>query len=140
MTEANAVPQFSYGDEIVMNQLVSLRKQLKPIGDQYGIKITYLPFILKAVSLALMNPQSTCLNAHVNADCTELTHKGAHNIGVAIDSAEGLIVPNIKNVDQKSILEIAQDLDDLVERGRNSQIQRGYHWRHVHLSNIGAIG
>ena len=76
MTEANAVPQFGYGDEIILNQLVSLRKQLKPLGEQYGIKITYLPFILKAVSLALMNPQSTCLNAHINADCTELTHKG----------------------------------------------------------------
>merc|ERR1712137_1244882 len=48
MTEANAVPQFGYGDEIIMNELVSLRKQLKPLGEQYGIKITYLPFILKA--------------------------------------------------------------------------------------------
>ena len=59
MTEANSVPQFGYGDEIIMNELVQLRKQLKPLGEKYGIKITYLPFILKATSLALMNPQSS---------------------------------------------------------------------------------
>merc|ERR1719474_1010435 len=141
MTEANAVPQFGYGDEIVLNQLVALRAQLKPLGERHGVKITYLPFILKAVSLALLEAQSTCLNAHVNADCTELTHREAHNIGVAIDSAEGLIVPNLKNVDQKSILEIARDLDDLVARGRNNQITNDdISGGTFTLSNIGAIG
>ena len=67
--------------------------------------------------------------------------KGAHNIGVAIDSAEGLIVPNIKNIDQKSILEIAQDLDELVIRGRNNQITNDdITGGTLTLSNIGAIG
>ena len=141
MTEANAVPQFGYSDEIILNELVSLRKQLKPLGDAYGVKITYLPFILKAISLALMNPQSTCLNAYVNAECTELVHKGCHNIGVAIDSAEGLIVPNIKFVEQKSVIEIAKDLEDLVQRGKNNQItNEDITGGTITLSNIGAIG
>jgi len=141
MTEANAVPQFGYGDEVIMNELVSLRKQLKPLGEEYGIKITYLPFILKATSLALSNPQSTCLNAYINTECTELTHKGSHNIGVAIDSPEGLIVPNIKHIEQKSILEIAKDLDDLIIRGKNNQItNEDITGGTFTLSNIGAIG
>ena len=141
MTEANSVPQFGYGDEIIMNELVNLRKELKPMGDSLGIKITYLPFILKATSLALSNPQSTCLNAYVNAECTELTHKGSHNIGVAIDSPEGLIVPNIKHIDQKSILEIAKDLEELIQRGKNNQItNEDITGGTFTLSNIGAIG
>mmetsp|Transcript_47117 Transcript_47117/g.75491 ORF Transcript_47117/g.75491 Transcript_47117/m.75491 type:complete len:580 (+) Transcript_47117:778-2517(+) len=141
MTEANSVPMFGYGDEIIMNELVNLRKQLKPMAESYGVKLTFLPFILKATSLALSNPQSHCLNAHINAECTELTHRGSHNIGVAIDSGEGLIVPNVKHVDQKSILEIAQDLEDLIERGRNNQITtEDVTGGTVTLSNIGAIG
>jgi len=141
MSEANKVPQFGYSDEIILNELVNLRKELKPLAEKYGIKITYLPFILKATSLALLNPQSTCLNAYINAECTELTHKGSHNIGVAIDSAEGLIVPNIKCIDQKSILEIAKDLDELIMRGKNNQITNDdISGGTFTLSNIGAIG
>lgn len=141
MTEANAVPQFGYGDEVVLDELVALRTRLKPLGERHGVKITFLPFILKAVSLALLDPQSSCLNAHVNADCTELVHRKGHNIGVAIDSPEGLIVPNIKGVDQKSVLEIARDLDGLVARGRNNQItNEDISGGTFTLSNIGAIG
>ena len=120
MGEANAVPMFGYGDEINMTQLVSLRKELKPMAEKYGIKLSYMPFIIKAVSLALR--EYPMLNAHVTPNCEELIHRGSHNIGVAVDSPEGLIVPNIKDCQSKSIAQIAQDLDGLIQRARQSQI------------------
>lgn len=143
MTEANGVPQFGYADEIILNALVALRARLKPLGEREGVKLTYLPLILKAVSLALRSSDNAFsgLNAHVNGECTEVTHRSAHNLGVAIDSAEGLIVPNIKNVERKSVIEIARDLDALVQRGRSGRItSEDITGGTLTLSNIGAIG
>ena len=89
MTEANKVPTFGYGDEINMDRMVSMRQELKKLGESYGIKLSYMPFIIKAVSLALLNAPS--INAHVNEDCSELIHRGSHNIGVAVDSPQGCL-------------------------------------------------
>lgn len=94
---------------------------MKPLAEARGVKLSYMPFILKvctlytqhtcsaadsrrsaasrllqAASLALR--QYPSLNAHVNPDCTEVVQRAAHNIGVAVDSPTGLIVPNVKNV------------------------------------------
>jgi 2-oxoisovalerate dehydrogenase E2 component (dihydrolipoyl transacylase) len=74
-----------------------------------GVKLTYMPFLVKAASIALKaHPR---LNSHVSADCTEVTIKGAHHIGVAMDTPRGLLVPNIKHADQRSVFEIALELD-----------------------------
>lgn len=67
------VPHFTYGDELDMSALVELRKQLKPIAETRGVNLSYLPFILKAMSLALN--QYPMINAHVNDDCTEVTYR-----------------------------------------------------------------
>jgi len=139
MTEANKVPQFGYGDEVIVDNLIHTRNMLKAVAEQYGVKLSYMPFIIKATSLALLEYPS--LNAYVNADCSELTWKGAHNIGVAIDSPSGLIVANIKNCETKSVLQIAQDLDGLIQRARNNQVTTAdITGGTFTLSNIGAIG
>lgn len=111
MTEANKIPHFSYCDEYNMNSLVELKSQAKHFGKEKGIKISYLPFIIKACSIALHS--YPILNAHVDEKCENITYKASHNIGIAIDTNEGLIVPNIKNVGDKSIFEIAQELKRL---------------------------
>ena len=81
------------------------------------------------------------LNAWVNNDCTELIHKGSHNIGVAVDSPDGLVVPVIKYCEQKSIIEIAKDLDILIHKARNGNISNDDIIDGTFtLSNIGAIG
>ncbi len=140
MTEANAVPIFGYSDEIIMNTLMEIRKDFIR---ELNIKMSYLPFILKASSLALLSPSSTCLNAHINdvSHPTELIHKGSHNIGIAIDTPNGLIVPNIKFIEQKNILEINNDLNDLINRSKLGQISNDdISGGTFTLSNIGAIG
>ena len=100
----------------------------------------FLPFIIKAASLSLSESEFTCLNAHVNSDCSELIHRASHNIGVAVDSPDGLVVPNIKDCQNKSILEIALDLNELIERARNRKLtQDDTNNGTFTLSNIGAI-
>ena len=59
------------------------------------------------------------LNAHAAPDCSSYVERGSHNLGVAIDSPQGLVVPNIKDCQTKSVIEIAQDLDGLIDRVRN---------------------
>ena len=90
-----------------MSKAVELRASASPIMEERGVKFTYLPLIVKAVSLALTS--YPVLNSAVNADCTAMTHKAEHNIGIAMDTPQGLVVPNIKQVqvynDRASALE-----------------------------------
>lgn len=121
MTQANNIPHFSYCDEYNMNSLVQLRsKQLKQIGKERGINISYLPFFIKACSIALH--AFPVLNAHVDETCENITYKATHNIGIAIDTKDGLIVPNIKSIDTKSVYEIASELNRLQQAATLSKL------------------
>ena len=99
----------------------------------------YMPFIMKAASLALR--EYPMLNAHVNADCTEITHRAAHNIALAMDTPAGLLVPNVKNVESKSVMEIAAELNRLQELGAAGRLS-GEDLKDgtFTLSNIGVVG
>lgn len=90
------IPQFGYCDEVNMNQLVSLRSVIKDQLLEKGIKFSYMPIIIKAVSMALK--EYPILNATVNPECTAITYKADQNIGVAMDTPEGLVVPIVKQV------------------------------------------
>ena len=79
-----------------MSRLVSLRSSLKEQLAERGVRFSYMPVIIKATSMALRDFPS--LNAHVNPDCTEVVYKADHNIGIAMDTPEGLVVPTIKQV------------------------------------------
>ncbi len=79
-----------------MGQLVQLRSSLKDRLLEKGVKFSYMPLILKALSLALL--EYPMLNAHVDQECTTMTYKADHNIGIAMDTPDGLIVPNVKRV------------------------------------------
>lgn len=139
MTAANAIPHFGYSDEIVVDQLVSLRDELKPIAEARGVKLSYMPFILKAISLALKS--YPVLNSSVNADVTKLIYKASHNLGVAMDTPQGLIVPNIKNVQLLTIFEIAQELNRLQRLGKEGRLGKDdLTGGTFTLSNIGVIG
>jgi 2-oxoisovalerate dehydrogenase E2 component (dihydrolipoyl transacylase) len=106
MTATTAVPHLGYCDEITMDALMQLRDELRTIGEKRGTKITYMPFILKATSLALK--AYPILNSSVSEDGNEVLYKESHNIGIAMDTPQGLIVPNIKNCQLLSVFEIAQ--------------------------------
>jgi 2-oxoisovalerate dehydrogenase E2 component (dihydrolipoyl transacylase) len=139
MTAANQVPHFGYNDEVIMDKLLELKKEFKKIAEKRGIKLTNMPIILKATSLALKS--FPILNSTFDAEKNLVTYKSAHNIGIAMDTPNGLIVPNVKNVQSKSVLEIAEDLNRLQNAALNASVSReDLTGGTFTLSNIGAIG
>ena len=163
-------------DEVVLDALMEARAALRPAADAAGVKVTYLPLIIKATSLALS--QHPHLNAHVAADASEVVERewlaweplvahtdagtrvplslprparphysflppsgAAHNIGIAMDTPRGLIVPNVKGVERLTVLEVAAELarlQALAAEGRlgAADLSDGT----FTLSNIGSIG
>lgn len=139
MQQANNIPHFSYCDEYEMTHLIEFRNQIKGVGKERGVSVSYLPLIIKACSLALHS--YPILNAHVDEKCETITYKAAHNIGFAVDTNEGLMVPNIKSVETKSIFEIASELNRLTGLAASSKLAPGdITGGTFTLSNIGSIG
>ncbi|XP_050069419.1 lipoamide acyltransferase component of branched-chain alpha-keto acid dehydrogenase complex, mitochondrial [Anopheles maculipalpis] len=139
MTEALKVPHFAYCDEVDVTKLVEVRSQLKEEAARQGIKLTYMPFFLKAASNALL--QYPILNSSFDESAESVIYKTYHNISVAMQTPQGLVVPNVKNVEQKSILQIANDLNALQERGAKGALTpNDFANGTFALSNIGIIG
>lgn len=140
MTASLAVPHLTYCEEITFDAVKSLREELKHVfAKQHNVKLSYMPLLLKATSLALK--QFPHLNATVNADCTEMIYHANHNIGVAMDTPKGLIVPVVKAIQNKSILEIAQELQSLQDMASKGTLTEAHlSGGTFSLSNIGSIG
>ena len=135
----STIPHFTYCEEIDLTELIALRSQLKDQYARQGIKLTLMPFFMKAMSLAIK--QFPIMNSQVNSDCSELTYFDDHNIGIAVDSKVGLLVPNIKGCQSKSIVQIAQELTKLTEAAREGRVSPAeLKGGTITISNIGAIG
>lgn len=135
----SSIPHFTYCEEIDLTDLIALRLQLKDQYAKQGVKLTMMPFFMKALSLAIN--EFPVMNSQPNADCTELTYFSAHNIGVAVDSKIGLLVPNVKGCELKSILEIAAELTRLTDAAREGRVSPAdLKGGTITISNIGAIG
>lgn len=114
-------PHFTYVDEVDATELVKVREALKPLAEARGVGLTYIPFIMKA--LCLVFRQFPTVNSVLDEDTMVMTIRGEVNIGVATDTPNGLYVPVVKNVEQKSILELAVELADLSARTRAGKVQ-----------------
>ncbi|MFT7808851.1 lipoamide acyltransferase component of branched-chain alpha-keto acid dehydrogenase complex, mitochondrial [Arapaima gigas] len=139
MTAALKIPHFGYFDEVDMTKLVQLRSELKELAESRGVKLSYMPFFIKAASLGLL--QFPILNASVDEGCQNITYKAAHNIGLAMDTTQGLLVPNVKNVQVLSVFDIAVELNRLQALGVSGQLGTAdLTGGTFTLSNIGSIG
>jgi 2-oxoisovalerate dehydrogenase E2 component (dihydrolipoyl transacylase) len=107
-------------DEVNLSALVEVRERLKPVAEKVGVKLTYLPFIFKAVASALKAFPN--VNSSLDEATQEVVHKQYFNIGCAVDTEAGLIVPVVKNVDSKSVLEIARSIVDLAGKAREGKL------------------
>jgi len=135
----STIPHFTYCEEIDMTELIALRGELKEVYAKQDIKLTMMPFFMKAMSLALK--EYPLVNSKVNEECTELTYFDDHNIGMAVDSKVGLLVPNIKQVQTKSILDLANDIMRLTSDARSGRVaSEDLKGGTITISNIGAIG
>lgn len=133
------IPHFTVSDECVVDHLLGLKHTLSPQFEQAGIKLTLLPFMVKALSLALT--EFPIINASVSDDGTAIDYHSSHNIGIAIDTGNGLIVPNIKAVQRLSIYQIAQRIQELVEAAKHNKLTSDeLSGGTITLSNIGPIG
>jgi pyruvate dehydrogenase E2 component (dihydrolipoamide acetyltransferase) len=142
MAEAyRLIPHFCYVDEVDATQLVALRRSLKPAAEAKGVNLTYLPFIMKALAVVFRQDAFRQVNANMDEATFELVVRGEINIGIATDSPQGLYVPVVKNVDQKSILQLAWEIADLTERTRTGKVQldelRGGTFTITSVGNIG---
>ena len=135
----STIPHFTYVDEMDVIELMEVRQTLKDTYATDTLKITLMPLFIKALSLAIK--QFPIINSHPNADFTELTYVASHNIGMAVDGKTGLLVPNIKNVQDLSLLDIAREVTRLTQAARSGKINpQELSGGTITISNIGAIG
>ncbi|MBO2943012.1 2-oxo acid dehydrogenase subunit E2 [Paenibacillus sp. F411] len=136
---AYTAPHVTIMDEVDVTELVAFRTRMKPIAEKKGTKVTYLPFIVKALVAACR--QFPALNAMIDEESNEIVYKKYYNIGIATDTDSGLIVPVIKDADRKSIWMIADSIRDLASRGRDGKLSpnemRG---STISITNIGSAG
>lgn len=132
-------PHVTAMDEADVTALWKIREKEKKTAEKKGIRLTILPFIVKAVVAGLS--EHPYLNASLDDENEEIILKKYFNIGVATDTPEGLMVPVVKNAKDKSILQIAEELTRLVEKARNRTIDladlKGGTFT---ISNYGALG
>ncbi|HBB92881.1 MAG TPA: hypothetical protein DC042_14495 [Bacteroidales bacterium] len=107
-------------DEVEVSELVRIRTKYKETFALEGIKLSYLPFIMKAVSLALR--QHPVLNSEMDMENSRLIYKKYYNIGLAVDTEEGLVVPVVRNVDRLTIRDIASAVNLFADKARKREI------------------
>ncbi|ENN76869.1 lipoamide acyltransferase component of branched-chain alpha-keto acid dehydrogenase complex, mitochondrial isoform X2 [Dendroctonus ponderosae] len=138
MTEALAIPHFGYSDEIKVTKLSALRKELKALPD-LDVNITFLPFFIKAASNSLK--KYPIINSSIDEKCENIIYWKQHNIGVAMATNQGLAVPVIKDVENLTILEIAKELQRLIQSGKNGTFSPSdLSGATFSISNIGIVG
>ncbi len=132
---------FTYVEEVDMTEVVRLRKEAKGEGEKMGVKLTFLPFIIKAVVPALK--EFPMLNSSLDDDKQEIVMKNYFNFGIATDTQNGLMVPVIKNADRKTVWELADDITTLSDRARNGKSQmedlKGGTFTFTNAGSIGGV-
>ncbi|UHA73121.1 dihydrolipoamide acetyltransferase family protein [Paenibacillus sp. 481] len=136
---AYTAPHVTIMDEVDVTELVAFRNRLKPVMEQKGKKVTYLPFIVKALVAACR--QFPVMNATIDEEAQEIVYKKYYNIGIAADTDNGLIVPVVKDADRRSIWMISDEIRDLAARGRDGKLgPNELRGSTITITNIGSAG
>jgi pyruvate dehydrogenase E2 component (dihydrolipoamide acetyltransferase) len=132
-------PHVTIMDEVDVSELVALRAKYKPYAEKKGSKLTYLPFIVKALVAACR--EFPILNATLDEANQEIVLRKYYNIGIATDTDNGLIVPVIEDADRKNLFKIADSIRDLAARGRDGKLAANeLKGSTISISNIGSAG
>jgi pyruvate dehydrogenase E2 component (dihydrolipoamide acetyltransferase) len=133
------VPHVTQFDEADITELEEFRKSLKAEYEKKGVKITFLPFLMKAVVSALK--QYPRFNASLDAGGENLILKQYYNLGIAVDTPNGLVVPVLRDVDRKSLVDIASELMELSQRARDKKLSPAdMEGGCMTISSLGGIG
>jgi pyruvate dehydrogenase E2 component (dihydrolipoamide acetyltransferase) len=133
------IPHFTLMDEANVTALVSLRESLKEYAEKNGTKITYLPIVMKAMIATIR--EFPMFNASIDDAASEIVYKKYFNVGFAADTPNGLVVPVIKNADQKTIIELSKEILDLSKRARDGKLKPDeMKGAGITITNIGSVG
>ncbi|MFA9416285.1 2-oxo acid dehydrogenase subunit E2 [Natrinema sp. HArc-T2] len=132
-------PHVTHHDEVDVTALVETRETLKPRAEEKGIRLTYMPFIMKAVVAALNEYPE--LNAVIDEENDEIVYRDYYNIGVATATDVGLMVPVVDDADRKGLLQLSSEMNELVQTARDRTISpEDLQGSTFTITNVGGIG
>ena len=131
--------QVTHVDEVDMTEVVKLRESLKARTEGTGVRLTYLPFIIKVLISALKD--FPYVNSSLDESSGNIVLKKYYNFGIATDTEQGLLVPVLRDVDKKDIFTLAREIEGLADRARKGQLSLDeVHGGTFTITNVGAIG
>jgi len=116
----NTAAHFTFVEECDVGRLMELRKRLKPAAEEQGVRLSFLPFIVKAVVAALK--RHPVLNSALDESTNELVYRRYYHVGIAAATDAGLMVPVVRNADRMSIIDIAREVERLGEGARAGKL------------------
>ena len=132
-------PHMTVIDEVEISELIKIRNRNKDQFKENGTKLSFLAFFMKATVNALK--KHSALNSELDSENNKLVLKKYYNIGIAVDTDEGLVVPVIKNVDKISFLELSLKIDDIIQRAKERKLTLGdFKDGTFTITNYGSIG
>ncbi len=136
---SNQAPHFTYVEEVDVTELVRMRQRAQGSGEFQGVRLTYLPYILKALGHELKRHPD--LNARLDLDAGEIELRKYYNIGVATQTEEGLMVPVIRNVDRKSLPDLAREIAQVSQLAREGNLKLEHlQGSTFTVTSLGALG
>ncbi|GAB3041444.1 2-oxo acid dehydrogenase subunit E2 [Natronobiforma cellulositropha] len=136
---AFTAPHVTHTDEVDVSRLVETRSRLAEHADEQGIRLTYMPFVMKAVVAGLR--AYPLLNSQLDEENEEIVQLSQYNLGVAVATDAGLLVPVVEDVDRKGLLQLASELEELVARARDRSISlEEMQGGTFTITNVGALG
>ncbi|KQL54778.1 branched-chain alpha-keto acid dehydrogenase subunit E2 [Heyndrickxia shackletonii] len=135
----HTAPHVTLMDEVDVTKLVAHRKKFKEVAAEKGIKLTFLPYVVKALVSALR--EFPTLNTSIDDEAGEIIQKHYYNIGIAADTDKGLLVPVVKNADRKSVFSISSEINELATKAREGKLAPNeMKGASCTITNIGSAG
>jgi 2-oxoglutarate dehydrogenase complex dihydrolipoamide succinyltransferase (E2) component len=135
----HTVAQVTHVDEADVTELVLLREAFKGSAEKRGVKLTFLPLIIKAVVPALK--EFPYVNSSLDEKTGEIVLKKDYNLGVAADTEQGLLVPVVRDADRKDIFELSAEIERLVAKARSGELGLDeVHGSTFTITNLGSVG
>lgn len=132
-------PHVTLMDEVEVSALWAHRKKFKDVAAEKGVKLTFLPYVVKALTSALK--EYPALNTSIDDATSEIVHKHYYNIGIAADTDKGLMVPVVKNADRKSMFAISNEINELAGKARDGKLAPAeMKGASCTITNIGSAG
>ncbi|MCA0987905.1 dihydrolipoamide acetyltransferase family protein [Guptibacillus algicola] len=135
----HTAPHVTHMDEVVVTDLVAHRKKFKQYAADKDVKLTYLPYVVKALVSALR--EFPMLNASIDDSTDEIVHKHYYNIGIAANTDAGLVVPVVKDADRKPLLNVSAEINELAKKARDGKLSGDdMKGSTCTISNLGSAG